>query len=300
MPYTDIAFTQAARRALDTGWGPGFAGTPVRLHGGEESAAFAVDEHVVRLGSRWRRTDEAEWCNALASHASAKVPEAIAPLRTAGGHTVLRVDDRPMSVWPLAPGRWPTPEVPGMAVQAASLLARLHQALAGLQPPPRPVTAGLEQGLDGAEPPPDPALADRELDLWLSEFQRTRSVRQPVHGDFYAGNTLSDGNVLNAVLDWDEACVVAPQVEVACAALEWTGRESATDLAPMWSFLHAYAEAGGPAGLLDEETLVQLIRHRLRREAASFHQQEERGTVHDSEDVAYHEHRLEIFGELRP
>ncbi|PKW17019.1 hypothetical protein [Saccharopolyspora spinosa] len=68
----------------------------------------------------------------------------------------------------------------------------------------------------------------------------------------------------------------------------------------MRPFLHAYAEAGGPAGLLEEETLVQLIRHQLRREAPSFQRQELQGTVHDSEDVAYHERRLEMFGELRP
>ncbi|MEV0705560.1 phosphotransferase [Saccharopolyspora sp. NPDC050389] len=300
MPFTDIAFTDSARRALDARWGLDFPGDPVRLHGGEESAAFAVGGHVVRVGPQWRRTEEAEWCYAIASHASTDVPEVVAPVATLDGRTVIRVDGRPVSVWPLVPGKWPTRETPGAPTQAASLLARLHRSLAGMQPPPRPVTAGLEAGLDGSEPPAEPALADPELDSWLAEFHRAHQERQPVHGDFYPGNTLSDGSALTAVVDWDEACVVAPAVEVAYAALEWAEEESAIDISSMRSFLHAYAAAGGPAGLLDEETLAQLIRHRLRREVVSFHEQRRLGVVHDAEDLSYHERRLEIFAELRP
>ncbi|MEV0052159.1 phosphotransferase [Saccharopolyspora shandongensis] len=300
MPFTDIPFTETARRALDVRWGLRFSGDPVRLRGGEESAAFAVGDHVVRVGPEWRSTEEAEWCYAIASHASTEVPEVAAPVATTDGRAVVRVDGRPMSVWPLVPGRWPTRETPGVLAQAASLLARLHRALAGMQPPPRPVPSGLEPGLDGSEPPAEPALADPELDSWLAEFHRTHRDHQAVHGDFYPGNTLTDGGVLTAVVDWDEACVVPPAVEVAYAALEWAEQESAIDIAAMHSFLQAYAAAGGPAGLLDEETLAQLIRHRLRREAVYFHEQRRLGVVHDMEDFAYHARRLEVFAELRP
>ncbi|SDZ11275.1 Ser/Thr protein kinase RdoA involved in Cpx stress response, MazF antagonist [Saccharopolyspora shandongensis] len=300
MPFTDIPFTETARRALDVRWGLRFSGDPVRLRGGEESAAFAVDDHVVRVGPEWRSTEEAEWCYAIASHASTEVPEVAAPVATTEGRAAVRVDGRPMSVWPLVPGRWPTRETPGVLAQAASLLARLHRALAGMQPPPRPVPSGLEPGLDGSEPSAEPALADPELDSWLAEFHRTHRNHQAVHGDFYPGNTLTDGGVLTAVVDWDEACVVPPAVEVAYAALEWAEQESAIDIAAMHSFLQAYAAAGGPAGLLDEETLAQLIRHRLRREAVYFHEQRRLGVVHDMEDFAYHARRLEVFSELRP
>lgn len=254
---------------------------------------------MVRLGPHWRSTDEAEWCHAVAAHASARVPEALAPLSTGDGATVVRVEGRPMSVWPLVPGSWPEPAAPGMADRAAELLARLHRALASLRPPPRPVPSFLEQGLDGAAPPAEPVLRDRDLDRWLADFHRTRRRPQPVHGDFYAGNTLADGDTLVAVLDWDEVCVIAPEVEVASAALEWTA-EFADDMAAMRSFLRAYAAADGPAGLLDQETLVQFVRHRLRREAAYFHLARDRGTVHDEEDIAYYERRIAAFTGLRP
>ncbi|MEU7831491.1 phosphotransferase [Nonomuraea sp. NPDC049129] len=123
-------------------------------------------------------------------------------------------------------------------------------------------------------------------------FHAEHPVRHPLHGDYYTGNTLARDGRIVAVLDWDETFVGAPELELAAAALEW-----GDDLAgPSEEFVAAYHEAGGTAARLDEESLAQLVRHKLRREYAYFH----KGVTHDEEDIEYHRARVELFHRLRP
>ncbi|MEV4677959.1 MULTISPECIES: phosphotransferase enzyme family protein [Actinomadura] len=299
MPFVETPLTVPMRRAVGEAWGRPLQGDPVRLYGGEESAAYRVDGLVVRVGPATRTTAEAEWCHSIALHAAATMPEAVAPLRARDGATVVRIDGRPVSVWRHVEGEWPDADVPEMRAQGARLLARLHRALASHRPPPRPVTAFVEIGLYG-EPPHDvPALADPGLDRWLAEFHHRNPARQPLHGDYYAGNTLARDGRLVAVLDWDEAIVGAPELEVASAALEWAD-EYGDAPGRCRRFIADYHEAGGTAGDMDDETVVQLIRHRLRREAAYFEHARRRGAAHDADDHDYHRRRVRAFFALRP
>ncbi|MEV5828225.1 phosphotransferase [Spirillospora sp. NPDC052242] len=287
------------RQAVREAWGRPIEGEPVRLYGGEESAAYRVDDLVVRVGPVSRTSAEAEWCHAIALHAASTLPEAVAPVCARDGATVVRIGDRPVSVWPYVEGEWPDEDRREAQTQGARLLARLHRALASHRPPARPVTAFVEIGLYG-EPPHDvPALADPRLDRWLADFHRRNPVRHPLHGDFYAGNTLARDGRLVAVLDWDEAIVGAPELEVASAALEWTD-EYGDDPEGRRRFIADYHEAGGTAGDMDEETVVQLIRHRLRREAAYYGRARRQGVEHDEDDADYHERRVKAFFNLRP
>ncbi|MBO2458434.1 phosphotransferase enzyme family protein [Actinomadura violacea] len=299
MPFIDTPLTAPMQRAVQDVWGRRFDGEAVRLYGGEESAAYRLGDLVVRVGPASRSSAEAEWCHAIAVHAAATLPEAVAPLRTRAGATVVRVEGRPVSVWPYVPGEWPDADEPRVRTQGARLLARLHRALAGHRPPPRPVPSFLEAGLYG-EPPDDvPALADPELDRWLATFHRRTTLRHPLHGDFYTGNTLARDGRLVSVLDWDEAVVGAPELEVASAALEWADEYGdAPDRRRR--FVADYHEAGGTAGEMDDETVAQLIRHRLRREAAYFEHARRQGAVHDEDDLDYHERRVKTFFALRP
>lgn len=325
MIYAKTPLTREIRETVALAWG--VTGEGERLHGGEESAAYRLDGHVIRVGPAGRSAAESEWCHAIARHAAAGLPEAVAPLPTADGTaTVVIVAGRPISCWPYVEGSWADSDVPAQREAGARLLARLHQSLAGFRPGPRPVPAFQETGLYGPPPRPeaepnepglestnpslerqskdpglepqskDLGLQDPELDRWLVAFHAAHPVRHPLHGDYYTGNTLvRDGRIV-AVYDWDESFVGAPALELAAAALEW-----GDDLAgPSKEFVAAYHEAGGTAGHLDEEALAQLVRHKLRREHAYFAKAVRSGVKHDEEDIAYARARVELFHRLRP
>ncbi|MFI6166515.1 phosphotransferase enzyme family protein [Nocardia sp. NPDC051052] len=293
MIYVDVPLTEDIRAAVAAEWG--CKGDGVRLYGGEESAAYRVGEVVVRIGAVDRDPAEVEWCNGIAVAAARTVPEAVAPLPRANGATVEVVAGRPITVWPLIEGQWASSADPVQVAEAAGLLARVHRALADYRPPPRPEKSFLEIGLDGA---PSAELPDPDLDRWLAEFSKSARP-QPLHGDYYEGNLLAwDGHV-TAVLDWDEALIGPPEVELASAALEFAdvlGR----DLTGARQFADAYHAEGGTAGRLDDIALAQLMRHRLRREAVYFGIAVGRGVQHDADDLAYHRQRMDTFRLLRP
>ncbi|GAA3256506.1 phosphotransferase enzyme family protein [Nonomuraea helvata] len=294
MIYTKTPLTPEIREAVALTWG--FTGDGERLHGGEESAAYRLDGHVVRIGPAGRAAAESEWCHATALHAATTLPEAVAPVPTADGATVIMVAGHPVSCWPYVEGDWPDSDVPEQRAAGARLLARLHESLATFRPGPRPVPAFQESGLYGEPPQDAPDLDDPALDRWLAEFHARRPLRHPLHGDYYTGNTLARDGGIVAVLDWDETFVGAPEVELAAAALEWGDDE----LGPSKEFVDAYHEAGGTAGELDEEALAQLIRHKLRREYAYFRKAVGAGVRHDEEDLEYHRARVALFHQLRP
>lgn len=292
MVQIDIPFTDDIRHTVAVSWG--YTGEGERLYGGEESAAYRVGEVVVRIGAPDRDPAEIRWCHGIAA-AARSVPEVVAPLPRADGSTVAVVGGRPVTVWPLVAGRWADSEDPVQFTEAAELLARLHRALADHRPPARPRPSFLETGLDGT---PSAELPDPGLDRWLAEF--TAAARpQPLHGDYYEGNLLSrDGHVV-AVIDWDEALIGPPEIELASAALEFAD-EYGRDLAAARRFTDAYHAAGGTAGELDDTALAQLMRHRLRREAAYFGRAVTRGIEHDADDLEYHRQRLAAFHRLAP
>ncbi|GAB2954860.1 phosphotransferase enzyme family protein [Nonomuraea fastidiosa] len=292
--HVKTPLTREIREAVERTWG--VTGDGERLHGGEESAAYRLDGHVIRIGPAGRAAAELEWCHAIARHAAAGLPEAVAPLPTSEGTTVIVVAGRPISCRPYVEGEWPDADVPAQRDAGARLLARLHRALADVRPGPRPVPAFQESGLYG-DPPRDAAeLRDPDLDRWLAGFRARHPTRHPLHGDYYTGNTLARDGRLVAVLDWDEAFVGAPELELGAAALEW-----GDDVAgPSREFVAAYHEAGGTARPLDEEAPAQLVRHKLRREYAYFHKAVQAGVRHDEEDLEYHRIRVELFHRLSP
>src|SRR5262245_2570734 len=128
--YADIPLTPALRRGLAAAFGVPVNERAVRLHGGEESAAYRIGDVVVRIAPQWRTDREMEWFAELADHAAAVVPEVIAPQRSASGPFVVRLTGRPVSAWPFVAGEWPAKGDHVLRDHAAELLARLHKALA--------------------------------------------------------------------------------------------------------------------------------------------------------------------------
>ncbi|MEV6288174.1 phosphotransferase [Kribbella sp. NPDC051770] len=278
MTYAEVPWTPEIARAVEVEWALS-AGAVERLTGGEESAAYRMDTGgvVVRIGPVSRGSELMEWCHQVA--AAAGVDEVMVPLRTTSGASVVRVAGRPVSVWPLVAGRWLDNDEPAEVEQAARLLARLHYGLRDVALPVRPEPSYLEATTG--------VLPDEELDRWLGAFSRRR---QPLHGDYYRGNLLVDRGRITGLIDWDEAWVGAPEVELAGAAREF-GEHWSTDLTRAKQLVAWYHDEGGTAGELDDETLVQLIRHRLRAEVTAF------GGEDDDE---YYGLLRELFGKLRP
>jgi hypothetical protein len=123
-----------------------------------------------------------------------------------------------------------------------------------------------------------PEVADPDLDGWLADFDRRHPQRHPLHGDHYAGNALAQGERLVAVLDYDEAYLGPPQREAAHAAWEWGDGLAAGKLDGAHEFLGAYAAESGPGADLDDTSLRQLIRERLRSEVRWARTVTERGS----------------------
>ncbi|NUR74556.1 MAG: phosphotransferase [Hamadaea sp.] len=283
MVFADIAYTPAIHAAVRAAFGIPDE-QPQRLHGGEESAAYRVADLVVRLAPSWRTNEEMTWFARLAAHASAAVPEVIAPRKARSGDYVIRTAQRPVSVWPFAAGTWPDKHDTGVRHQAAELLARLHTALADAPGPTGPVTQ-TPQGL-GED------LADPWLDAWLAE--RAAGKTQALHGDYYRGNTLAVGSRITALLDWDDAVVGPVEREAAEGAWEWGGCLDTGVVDGAQEFLAAYAEAGGP--VVDDVTFRQYARARMRGEILLARTRwDELG----ADDHAYHERQLAAYHNLR-
>lgn len=291
MPFVETPLTESIRMAVRREWSLEAGGSAVRLHGGEESAAFRVGDVVIRVGPEWRSVEELEWCHTVASAAAASVPEAVAPIVGSSGRTVAVVDGRPVSVWPFVDGEWADDDDAGQCSQAAVLLARLHLALRDADCGPRPPKSSPSAQVS--------ELRDRALDDWLERFFCHRQ-HQGLHGDFYAGNLLARDGRIVAVLDWDEALVGPVEQELAWAAWEWGGGLWADEFSEVLEFADAYRCAGGLAAALPEEDIFQLVRARLRAEVQYTVATEEAGLELTADDVQYRHRQIEVFHRLRP
>jgi Ser/Thr protein kinase RdoA (MazF antagonist) len=282
--YADIPLTPQLRQDLCAAFGVPAHGRAVRLHGGEESAAYRLGDVVVRIAPQWRTDHEMRWFATLANHAATVVPEVVAPLPAASGDFVVRLGGRPISLWPFVAGEWPTKGDPGLRDQAAELLARLHKALADAPMPDEPPTP-MAQG-------PGEDLADPELDAWLES--RASLAVQPLHGDYYRGNVLAVDGRITALLDWDDAYVGPLEKDLCEAAWEWGNGLKTGSLAGPLAFLAAYTSSGGIA--VTPFALRQYARARVRAEVLYART---RWQELDSGDHAYHRAQIAAFHALR-
>jgi Ser/Thr protein kinase RdoA (MazF antagonist) len=282
--YADIPYTEDLRREVAAAFGVP-AGKAVRLHGGEESAAYRIADLVVRIAPQWRTDAETRWFAQLAAHAAAAAPEVVAPVAARDGDFVVRAAGRPVTVWPFVAGMWPDKDEPAFRGQAAQLLVRVHAALADAPMPAQPVTP-MPEG-------PGEDLRDPELDAWLAE--RALGEIQPLHGDFYRGNALAVGGRITALLDWDDACVGPTAKDAAEGAWEWGGCLDTGVVDGAQEFLAAYAEAGG--AVVDDVTFRQYARARMRGEILLART---RWDALDADDHDYHVRQVAAYHALRP
>ncbi len=169
---------------------------------------------------------------------------------------------------------------------AARALGELHRDLRRIEVEPRPDRPALAD-LDWRENPWWSWERRGELDVGDARLERLdRAIevarrdlarlgehgwrRQPLHGDFYAGNLrILDGRV-SAIFDWDEArldwrvCDVADALWAFCA----TDGRDALDQASATPFLASYeAAAGAPVNADERREIAALVRVRRTWEA---------------------------------
>jgi Ser/Thr protein kinase RdoA (MazF antagonist) len=264
---------------------------------GEESIGWrASSEHgptFVQRFPSWRSLNEIGWCQAIARAAASTAPEAVAATTAADGTVVIESDEGPLCVFPFVNGTHPT-SGQQVAAAAAEVLARIHRGLAGWTGPER--LAGTTSHSRPVHEPP-PILVDPDLDAWERLAADGATSKTPIHGDFYPGNLIVDGNRIAGVVDWLEADIEDPVQEVAWAAWEFCHNDAGDDLVEesAQAFLRAYSEGGGPASVEPPVDMIPWIRRRLRREASVALQSAGAGPLEDP----YHVGLIRAFHALR-
>lgn len=183
------------------------------------------------------------------------------PIRARDGRSFF-VHER-FAVWllPFVPGRVAA-TADGIAV--AQALGRIHARAAGVRLGQRPTVRPL------AEIEWPPARLPTELEEWLPTLRAAREwaiewtqgstgPMTPIHGDFFPGNVLVDGDRAAAVLDWEEARVDWPAIDLAAGIWHFAWRRSRPDDGTANAFLRAYRDAGGTVSA-PLESLLPFIR----------------------------------------
>lgn len=273
-------------------------GTPVtpeaELDGEDEARILKLSSRrgtfVLRIEPPWRAPQELEWVHAVATRAHGSVPQAVAPIPSREGGTVLAWRERCASLFPFLDGIPLDREDHGLRADAARVLAAVHLALLGWPGGSRPRSIAARP----VEPASVPELEDAELD------ERWRSVRDAgatlglTHGDYYPGNVLCRRGKILGVIDWNEADVRPLALELGGAAFEFC-RNGDHELDPgrTSEFVHAYLAAGGPVPRHEIEALPLFIRWWIRQDAlTSFTRNGMPGNTYAWNQVA-------AFGRLR-
>ena len=135
--------------------------------------------------------------------------------------------------------------------ERAALLVALHST--ARLPDLPPASSLIDEGMIEWWAP-DPRLAD-VLDA-LAKLERP-TCRAPglVHGDFWTGNIVWNGNRIAAAIDWDRVGIGCPMLDLAKVRLDVAlvfGSQAADRL------LAAYVEAGGPVHA-EEQAYCDLV-----------------------------------------
>jgi Ser/Thr protein kinase RdoA (MazF antagonist) len=185
------------------------------------------------------------------------------------GTTWFTAGDRVAWLMPLVAGATADPARAAHRDAAAAALARIHATGAELRLAQRPYVDALPQlqWPPLVVPPPVADLADEIAGAreWAIRcVRRLATERRPlegfVHGDFFPGNVMTDGDRVTGILDWEEARLdwvswdLANALGTFCFAGDDLDREAAR------RFLAAYRAGGGTAPRSEEDLLVPLMR----------------------------------------
>jgi Ser/Thr protein kinase RdoA (MazF antagonist) len=229
-----------------------------RLEGGYANDVYLIEAagepYVLRVKHPPVHPESIAWEHQLLERVALEIVPT--PIRAKDDSTFFVDRGLAVSVLPYVPGRPATP-TDGPAVAAA--LGRFHAAASAVDFEQRPTFRPLAQITWPAARLPShlahclPRLenARRWAIAWT---QGAAAPTAPIHGDFFPGNVLVDGGRVTALLDWEEARVDWPAIDVAAGVWHFAvedGRRGDR-------FLAAYADAGGFPP--DRAVLTPLVR----------------------------------------
>ena len=270
---------------------------------GEESSGWRVGTangaFAIQVYPAWRSDAEIAWVHAAVAAIHVRIPEAVAPLATTDGQTVVRAGGRLVSLFPFVDGLPLDDGDEALRIEAAALLARVHRAGRSIPMRPRP-PASVSADAETRPPPDGPDLVDARLDAWEGGVERRRHLNGIIHGDYYSRNVLCHEGKILGVIDWMEMRLAPLVIEVGWVVWEFSQNDDGDDLEldRAAAFLEAYRSAGGPVPSDEDADLIPAIRHRLRAEVrASFSRDAGRGDA--AETDAYREAEIRAFSRLR-
>lgn len=260
------------------------------LEGGYKNTLFRCGDVVVRLERAG--AESVAWEHELLAFLAHDVPEVVAPLTARDGSTFSATDGVVVSVLPFIPGGPLDRDDEDQRLHLARLLARLHWVGASWKRPRpgRPSVAETDLVVNAwwdyriVEKPPVLARAFELTCEWLAAAPPL--ARGAVHGDVCRANLrVRDGRIAG-VVDWEEARVDWPALELANATWEVCKDESRDALDPgrADAFLAAYAAAGGPG---EREPFEPLLRFRLVADALYSLTSKARGEPYDPGYVSH-------------
>jgi Ser/Thr protein kinase RdoA (MazF antagonist) len=284
----------ALRAEVERGYGKTLGASVRLVDVGDECDIWRVQTTrgtiAVRVSPGARSEAGLNWSHRLLAYVASRVPEAVAPLATTDGKTLVRWEGRLVSVYPWVDGEAATIELPFICAAAARLLARLHHAMRGWGEPP-PLRLSLAGGEAG--------LVDDDLDRLLIKIEPSRDLlRGPVHGDYYPRNLICQDKRIVGVIDWDESHADLLAQELAWAVWEF-GQDASRadlDLERARNFVAAYADEGGPVPASEQRLIIPLIRKRLREEVDQAAGWVARGAAIDQD---YMDREIAAFHKLR-
>ena len=219
----------------------------------------------------------ADWLGGVLEAARRRGVPVSAPLRTRNGAPGAALRDAAVTVRRHIEGRRVNRDRLEEAATAATVLARLHEALRGFDRP-RPDRSLWHPALWPARDHPEP-LRDLALDSFEAAFAAdSRFTDTVIHGDYWADNLIWSQTGSAAVIDWSEARHDKAVRELARATWEFghTAGEDELDTDRARAFLAAYREAADGLGPDVAEVLMPLMRHELRLDARFAYWQSER------------------------
>ena len=274
---------------------------PARLTGGDNNLILAFEAHGLRLVARLSPagTDvarvEAEL--RVMSWAAERITAVPEPLVGADGCCFI-FDDRVVTVLPFIAGGRADRTNPRVRAAAAHLLAEVHRELLALPPVeglgPIPVARYdwrksalwdwdiveytlartdcelrlIERGASAeaarliaahAVLLAEERVAAANLVAGLEESRGP--MRGQLHGDFYRGNVLMDGERITGLIDWEDTRQDWLSWELGRAAWEFSRHEEGGfEPSSMREFVGDYRRAGGPGPEEEDDLLVGLLR----------------------------------------